>query len=182
MNDTVYAALARMPARQLHLLAAGIVAIAAMGTWTLAVRAPWMTLRTVQARLVATPAAPASAAAAPRAAAPALTQLERAAAARAAGPDSALGLIGAIDASARRHGVAVTAAQPLPVRTVAGLRELPLDVQASGTYAALQAWLAAIERDLPAAALGQVDLQPGTAANRREAKVHVALYLPAVQP
>lgn len=181
MNEALHAALARMPVRQLRLLAAGVVAIVAMATWALAVRAPWMALRTVQARLVATPAAPPASAPTPQVAAPALTQLERAAAARAAGPDSVLGLIGAIDASARRHGVAVTAAQPLPVRTVAGLRELPLDVQASGTYAALQAWLAAIERELPAAALGQIDLRPGVAVNQREARVHVALYLPAAQ-
>ena len=111
MNDALYAALARMPARQLRLLAAGVVAIAAMGTWTLAVRAPWMTLRAAQVRLAATPATPAASTATLRAPASALTQLERA-----------------------------------------------------------------------AAALGQIDLKPGLAANGREAKVHVALYLPAVQP
>jgi len=179
MSDQLYSTLARMPARQLRLMAGGVLAIALMATWALALRAPWQALRAAQTRLAA--AAPVIATVPTPVPVPAANASDRAAA-RPAGPTTVLALIGALDASARRNGVAVTATAPLPIRVVAGLSEVPLDVQASGTYAALQAWLADIGREVPTAAVGRIDLLPGSAPDRRAARVHVALYLAAVQP
>lgn len=177
MSDQLYSTLARMPARQLRLLAGGVLAVALMATWALALRAPWQALSAAQTRLAAAPPVTATAPVpVPMAKAP-----DRAVA-RPTGPTTVLALIGALDASARRNGVAVTATAPLPIRVVAGLSEVPLDVQASGTYAALQAWLADIGREVPTAAVGRIDLLPGSAPDKRAARVHVALYLAAVQP
>jgi type II secretory pathway component PulM len=163
-------ALAALPARQLNLLAIGIVVIAAALAWTLAIRAPLAAMRLQQAQLASlrgsaagtgvTPvaaAAPADLGAVPAAPAP-------------------LDLIAAVSASARDAGLVVAGAVPGPERSVAGLRQQTLDIQASGGYGAILGWLDDIEARQPAVGFTQLSLRPAPEEPRRLLQLQLGAY------
>lgn len=169
MTPSLQKALAAMPARQLNLIAIGIVAIAAALAWTLAIRAPLAGLRQQKARLAVLEA-----------------DRLRAGALRgsAAGPDAApplpaapapLELVAAVSASAHDAGLAVAAATPGAERDVAGLRQRSLQLEASGSYAAILDWLAAIESRQPAVAVTRLTLRAQD-DGRRQVQLQLGAY------
>lgn len=179
------AVLARMPARQLHLLLGGVLAIAAALLWTFAVRAPLAQLRLQHAerdRMALVAADPAQLARQLAALTSALATLETTVAAHggaAAGADGGqlqLRLIGMAERACARHGVQLRGAMPGPARTVAGFTEVSIDVEAVGSYPALIAWMTDIEA---AGALSVVsfDLAAGDGGGGRLVKTRLAAYV-----
>jgi type II secretory pathway component PulM len=169
MTPALQRSLAALPARQLNLLAIGIVAIAAALAWTLAIRAPLATLRLQQARVAALDASR------PLAPAPALSAPGAPAQAPLAAP-TPLDLIAAVSASARDAGLAVGAAAPGPERTIAGLRQQTLDIEASGSYGALVDWMAGIEKNQPTVGITRLSLRPAQEAGRRQAQLQLGIH------
>lgn len=187
------ASLARMPARQLHLLLGGGLAIVAALLWTFAVRAPLAQLRVQQAeraRLAQVASDPALLARQLAAASASVAALEAALAGSqgAVGADQAqlqLRLIGALDRASSRHGVLLRGAVPGPAREVAGFQEVAVDVEAVGSYPALLSWMTEIDGGDaaagagagPSAAIVSFDLGAGDNAGARTVKIRLAAYL-----
>jgi type II secretory pathway component PulM len=171
MKPTFTHTLAAMPARQLNMLAIGIVAIAVALAWTLALRAPLTALRLQQVRLAGLSAAAAGTGAAPQAAAVSAAALQPPPAAPAP-----LDLIAAVSASARAAGLAVGSAVPGPERSVAGLRQQTLDIEASGDYSAILAWLDDIEARQGAVGITHLELRPAPDEPRRQVQLQLATY------
>jgi len=163
-------ALAALPARQLNLLAIGIVAIAAALAWTLAIRAPLAAMRLQQAQLNSLRSSAAGAGVAPLAAA---APADLGAVPAAPAP---LDLIAAVSASARDAGLVVAGAVPGPERSVAGLRQQTLDIQASGGYGAILGWLDDIEARQPAVGFTQLSLRPAPEEPRRLLQLQLGAY------
>jgi len=175
MTPALKQALAAMPARQLNLIAVGVVAIAAMLIWTLAIRAPLAALRLQQvqlASLVAAQGGPAAARATGAAAElPAMPV-----------PPAPLALIAAVSASARDAGLAVGGAVPGPERAVAGLRQQTLDIDASGSYGAILGWLHDIETHQPAVGITRIGLRAAPDEPRRLVQLQLGAYAAEGKP
>ena len=169
MTPSLRQALAAMPARQLNLVAIGAVAIAAALMWTLAIRAPLAALRQQQVRLAALQAAQAHAPAPlPAGAAAALPPLPSA--------PAPLALIAAAGAAARTAGLTVGGAVPGPERSIAGLREQTLDIEASGSYGAILEWLDGIETHQPAVGIVRLNLHAAQEEPRRVVQLQLGAY------
>ena len=179
MTPSLRHALAAMPARQLNLVAIGAVAIVAALMWTLAIRAPLAALRQQQIRLVSLHAAQANAPLPPPAGLPPTGS-------PAAGPATALpplpaapaplALIAAAGASARAAGLTVGGAVPGPERSIAGLRQQTLDIEASGSYGAILEWLDGIEARQPAVGIVRLNLRPAPDEPRRLVQLQLGAY------
>lgn len=172
MNQALQQSLAAMPARQLNLIAAGLIAIAAALAWTLAIRAPLAALRIQQVQLAAL------AAANPGNAAPPASLTAAPAAAPAPAP---LDLIAAVSASAHANGVTVGSATPGVERSVAGMHLQTLDLEASGSYAAILGWLGAIEADQAAVGFTRLSLRPAQ-DEARTIQLQLGTYAQEVKP
>lgn len=173
MTPSLRQALAALPARQLNLVAIGAVAIVAALMWTLAIRAPLAALRQQQIRLVSLrPAqanAPAPLPAAPAAGSPAaLPPLPVA--------PAPLALIAAAGASARAAGLTVGGAVPGAERSIAGLRQQTLDIEASGSYGAILEWLDRIEAGQPAVGIVRLNLRAAPEEARRLVQLQLGAY------
>lgn len=170
MTPSLQKALAGMPARQLNLIAVGAVLIAAALAWTVALRAPLAELRRQQARLAALELDHAREAARrlPAAGADALPPLPLA--------PAPLELVAAVSGSANEAGLAVATATPGAERSVAGLRQRSLDLEASGSYAAILDWLAAIEARQPAVAVTRLELRPAQDGEHRTVLLQLGAY------
>jgi hypothetical protein len=193
MTPSLRHALAAMPARQLNLVAIGAVAIVAALMWTLAIRAPLAALRQQQIRLVSLHAAQANAlpppTGLPATGLPATgsppTGLP-ATGSPAAGPATALpplpaapaplALIAAAGASARAAGLTVGGAVPGLERSIAGLRQQTLDIEASGSYGAILEWLDGIEARQPAVGIVRLNLRPAPDEPRRLVQLQLGAY------
>jgi len=169
-------ALAALPARQLNLLAIGIVAIAAALAWTLAIRAPLAALRLQQAQLTSLRGSAAVASMAPVAAPVAAIAPADPGAAPAPAAPAPLDLIAAVSASARDAGLVVAGAVPGPERSVAGLRQQTLDIQASGGYGAILGWLDDIEARQPAVGIIRLELRAAPEEPRRLLQLQLGAY------
>lgn len=176
MTPALKQALAAMPARQLNLVAAGVVAIAAMLMWTLAIRAPLAALRLQRVQLASLVAA--------RGAPPAMNGGSSAAAALPPMPaaPAPLALIGAVSASARDAGLAVGGAVPGPERAVAGLRQQTLDIDASGSYGAILGWVDDIETRQPAVGITRIALRAAPDEPRRLVQLQLGAYAAEGKP
>ncbi|TWI69760.1 type II secretion system (T2SS) protein M subtype b [Pseudoduganella lurida] len=173
MNARWKTALAALPARQLNLLVAGAIAIAAALAWTVALRAPLANFKAQRATLVTLQATAAATAAQPRLAP--LAAGAAAAAAPAAAPDP-LALIGAVSRSAALAGVGVSSAAQGAEQTAGGLHLQVLDIAATGSYAGIQAWLEDIEHSQPAVGILQLELRPDETGQHRHVKLQLAIY------
>ena len=187
----ITAALARMPSRQLHMVLAGVLAIAAALAWTFVVRAPLAQVRLQQAeraRMAQAAGDPVLRSQLLSAAAARVALLETAVAGEgAASLDQAqlqLRLIGLADRASARHGVLLRGAVPGPARAVAGFQEVSVDIDAAGDYRALLAWMAEIDGPSPSngaaqprAAIVAFDLGAGENAGARSVKLRLAAYL-----
>jgi Tfp pilus assembly protein PilO len=183
MTPALNDALARMPARQLRLIMGGLLAVMAAVVWTLLLRQPVATLRlqaAERARLELVERNPA-------AQQKELAALERASqqmiarlappAARASTQQFQSALIGELDLAAARHGVRLAGATPGQVRTVARMREVPFDLEASGSYQALLEWMAEIERSQANLAILRFELRPADTTGLLAMKIRVSAYL-----
>jgi type II secretory pathway component PulM len=173
MTPSLRQALAALPARQLNLVAIGAVAIVAALMWTLAIRAPLAALRQQQVRLVALRAAQANApaplpAGSPAAGSAALPPLPAA--------PAPLALIAAAGASARAAGLTVGGAVPGAERSIAGLRQQTLDIEASGSYGAILDWLDGIEARQPAVGIVRLNLRAAPEEARRLVQLQLGAY------
>ena len=189
MNPDWIRKAAALPARQLHLAGAGLLLIAGAALWFYALRAPLTALRAVRAEQ----AQLAQAAGDPRLLAAQLAQL--AADSRqleqrlGAGPGPASGqasaqtsaqaqvrLVGSLGALAREQGVTVHGVAPAPDEMALGFVRLGFDVDASGPYGALLAWMNAIERSQPNLSIAGFDMRTGTAPGQVTIRIRIAAY------
>jgi len=193
MNPDWIRKAAALPARQLHLAGAGLLLIVGAALWFYALRAPLTALRAVRAEQ----AQLAQAAGDPRLLAAQLAQL--AADSRqleqrlGAGPGQASGpalaqasaqtsaqaqvrLVGSLGALAREQGVTVHGVAPAPDEMALGFMRLGFDVDASGPYAALLAWMNAIERSQPNLSIAGFDMRTGTAPGQVAIRIRIAAY------
>ena len=183
MTPSLRQALAALPARQLNLVAIGAVAIVAALMWTLAIRAPLAALRQQQVRLVALRAAQANApaplpAGSPAAGSPAAGSPAAGSAAFPPLPaaPAPLALIAAAGASARAAGLTVGGAVPGAERSIAGLRQQTLDIEASGSYGAILEWLDGIEARQPAVGIVRLNLRAAPEEARRLVQLQLGAY------
>jgi len=176
MTPSLRQALAALPARQLNLVAIGAVAIVATLMWTLAIRAPLAALRQQQIRLVSLHAAQANAPL------PLPLPLPAAGSATALPPlptaPAPLALIAAAGASARAAGLTVGGAVPGAQRSIAGLRQQTLDIEASGSYGAILEWLDGIEARQPAVGIVRLNLRAAPEEARRLVQLQLGAYEP----
>jgi hypothetical protein len=70
----------------------------------------------------------------------------------------------------------VAGAVPGPERSVAGLRQQTLDIQASGGYGAILGWLDDIEARQPAVGFTQLSLRPAPEEPRRLLQLQLGAY------
>jgi len=193
MNPDWIRKAAALPARQLHLAGAGLLLIAGAALWFYALRAPLTALRAVRAEQ----AQLAQAAGDPRLLAAQLAQLAAdsrqleqrlgAGSGQASGPALAqasaqtsaqaqVRLVGSLGALAREQGVTVHGVAPAPDEMALGFMRLGFDVDASGPYAALLAWMNAIERSQPNLSIAGFDMRTGTAPGQVAIRIRIAAY------
>ena len=177
MTPGLREALAALPARQLNLMAIGAVGVALALAWSVGLRAPLAAhakqrkaLATLEAR--ATASTPPVAAPAPTAASgdPVATPVA------APPPPAPLALIAAVSRSAAHAGVTVSSAAQGAGQQVAGLRLHTVDISASGSYAAILAWLADIEASQPTVGIVRLALSADDADDRRRIALQLAIY------
>lgn len=176
MKPGIGAALAALPPRQLNLMAIGVLLISLALAWSLGLRAPLAAhakqrkaLATLEARaavsITNTPA-PAVSATAPGAVPPVAPPVAPA----------PLALIAAVSRSAAHADVTVSSAAQGARQQVAGLQLHTVDISASGSYAALLAWLADIEASQPTVGIIQLTLSPDDAGDKRRISLQLAIY------
>lgn len=173
MKPPIHEALAALPARQLNLLAIGLVCIALALAWSVGLRGPLAAYRQQSAALAALET---SLAGAPAARPDAAATAGPAPAVTPAPAPAPLALIAAVSASAARAGVAVSAAAQGAQYPLANLQVHLLDITASGNYTAIVDWLADIEASQPAVGVVQLALLPGATAETRTIRLQLAIY------
>lgn len=185
MNPAWIRKAAALPARQLHLVGAGLLLIVAAGLWFYALRAPLTALRAVRAEQSQL----ALAAGDPTLLAAQLAVLDtdsRALAKRlgtgigqaAAQPASQaqVRLVGALGTLAREHGVSLHGVAPAPDEMALSFLRLGFDVDASGPYGALVAWMGAIEHAQPNLAIAGFEMHAGETPGQVSMKIRIASY------
>lgn len=167
--------LAALPARQLNLIVGGVLVIALLLAWTLGLRAPLAAYRQHKTTLATLEAANANA---PVAAPPAATGATVPTIVPTAAPvaPEPLALIAAVSHSASQSGVTVSSAAQGAARTVGGVRLLTVDFAASGSYAAILDWLAAIERLQPTVGINALALEALDDTDTRSATLQLVIY------
>ena len=185
MNPDWIRKAAALPARQLHLAGAGLLLIAGAALWFHALRAPLTALRAVraeQAQLAQAAGDPRLLAAQLAALAADSRELEKR---LGAGPGPAstqasaqaqVRLVGSLGALAREQGVTVHGVAPAPDEMALAFVRLGFDIDASGPYGALLAWMNAIERSQPNLSIAGFDMRTGTAPGQVTIRIRIAAY------
>lgn len=185
MNPAWIRKAAALPARQLHLVGAGLLLVVAAALWFYALRAPLTALRAVRAeaaQLALTAGDPqllSAQLAALDSDNRALAQGLGAGPAASTAPPAAqaqVRLIGSLGALAREHGVSLHGVAPAPDETALSFVRLGVDVDASGPYAALLAWMDAIEHAQPALSVAGFEMHGGAAPGEVAMKIRIAAY------
>lgn len=167
--------LAALPARQLNLIVGGVLVIALLLAWTLGLRAPLAAYRQHKTTLATLEAASVNAPVAAPPAAPGATVPTVAPTVSPVAPEP-LTLIAAVSHSASQSGVTVSSAAQGAARTVGGVRLLTVDIAASGGYAAILDWLAAIERLQPTVGINALALEAHEDSDDRSATLQLVIY------
>jgi Tfp pilus assembly protein PilO len=173
---------AALPARQLHLLGGGVLVITAAALWFYGLRAPLANLRTVRAEQATLEVAAGD----PRLLAAQLAAIDkdtRALAQRAGGlpggpARQAVGLLGEIGTLAQLHGVRLHGTQPAPERQLLSLTQTGFDIDASGSYAALLAWVQAIEQSPAGLSVAGFDMHAAQTPGQVDMKIRIAAFRP----
>ena len=161
--------LVALPARQLNLVVGGVIVIALLLAWTLALRAPLAAYRQHKAALAALEAAgTATQSAAPPSASAAITP--------APAPPEPLALIAAVSHSAAAADVAVLSAAQGTQRTVGGVRLLTVEIVASARYTALLDWIAAIERQQPTVGIHRLTVEAADDTDERAITLQLVIH------
>jgi Tfp pilus assembly protein PilO len=173
----------RLPARQLHLVGAGVLLIAAAALWTYALRAPLAGLRAVraeQARLQAAGGDPRllSAQLAMLGTEAAALQRQLGAAGGAPAGQQLVGLIGRVGTLAAAHHVVLSGVTPAPEEQVITFRQAGFDADATGSYQTLLAWMAAVERSQANLSIARFDMHPAKAPGQIDMKIRIVAYRP----
>ena len=181
MNPAWIRKAAALPARQLHLAGAGLLLIAGAALWFHALRAPLTALRAVRAEQSQL----ALAAGDPTLLAAQLAVLDTDSKALAkrlgSGPaqpasQAQVRLVGALGTLAREHGVSLHGVAPAPDEMALSFLRLGFDVDASGPYGALVAWMGAIERAQPTLAIAGFEMHAGETPGQVSMKIRIASY------
>lgn len=187
MNPAWIAQLVRLPARQLHLLGAGLLLCAGAALWFYALRAPLAGLRALRAEQARLEAARPD----PRPLAAQMAALERdiAALGQRFGPATTgsatqrqVALIGAISRLAATHGVELEDATPATAQPSQVFEQDALDAVAAGPYGALLEWIEAIESAAPTLAITGFEMDAGKTAGQVAIKLRIAAYRPEGTP
>lgn len=183
MNDQLIGRAAALPARQLHLIGAGLLLATAAALWFYGMRAPLVALQLVraeQARLEGV-------AADPRAldAQLAVVDLEASALSRrlgapsgSAAPGQLVELVADVGALARASGVRLRTTTPAPEEQVMAFVQVGIDADATGRYQNLLAWIAALERARPNLSVTAFDMAASTEPGMVEARIRISAYRP----
>jgi len=175
--------MAAMPARQLHLLAGGVLLIVAAALWFYALRAPLAALRAVRAERARLEAGGSD----PRPLAAQLAALDtetRALADRlgAGGTQPAtqqmVGLMRELSTLAQARGVRLRGVTPAPEEQVLAFSQVGFDADVSASYAALLAWIADIERSPAKLSIAGFEMQAGTVPGQVDMKIRIAAFRP----
>jgi hypothetical protein len=168
MNPAFIRKAAALPARQLHLMGAGLLLVAAAALWFYALRAPLAALRVVRAEQAQLNLAGSD----PRLLAAQLALLERDTETLAKGFGDAAAqpaaqvlvqLIDRLGALAQAQGVTLHAVNPAPEETV---------------LAFIQAWMEAIERAQPNLAIAGFEMRPAETPGQVVLKIRIAAFRP----
>jgi len=191
MMDKLIAQATRIPARQLHLLLAGVLLVCAALLWTHALRAPLAALRTAQAertRLENGEPNAALLAAQLKTLDAEVASLSTELGLGVKQPPAAqqlLALSGDISALAAEHHVNLLRADPAASAQTLVFDEIAVDAEASGRYIDLMAWLAAVETARPNVAVLRLDMGSKLDApaddGRVELKARIALFVPRAE-
>jgi len=177
-------ALARMPARQLHLMGVAVLLAAGGALWLGVLQKPLSGLRATYAEQ-ATLAGASADLARLQARASALETLVRVlregfgAAGHADGAGEAeiqLRLVRDLGALAAAGDVALMSIRPTPAQRAMIFVQSGFDIEARGSYAALLAWIEAIERSPSGLAISRFELRATTSAGTLEMRAHIASY------
>lgn len=174
---------AALPVRQLHIAGAGLLLIVVAALWFYGVRAPLTKLRAVRAEH----ATLAQSGGDPRVLAAQLVALQgdseelaRKVGAGAAGPVAPLvvQLIADVSGLAARHQVTLGGASPTAEKTTVVFEQFGIECNASGSYANLLAWMAAIEKSRPNIAIDGFTMQAGDTPGQIDITLRIAAYRP----
>jgi type II secretory pathway component PulM len=182
MNAAWSESLGRLPARQLHLLGAGVLLCVGAVAWLLALRQPLANLRAMHAELARLESRSAD----PRQLAVRLAALDADAAAlsRRLGTGAAplgpqqLTLIATLDTLAAAHGIVLHRVTPAPEQAVLAFAQAGFDAEATGRYGALLDWMAAIEHAAPNLSIASFEMRAGEAPAQVDLKLRVAALRP----
>lgn len=183
MNATLIRKAAALPARQLHLLGAGLLLIVAAGLWFHALRAPLTALRAVraeQAQLALAGSDPRLLAAQLAVLGSDTEALLKRLGEAPAQPSAQLlvRLIGELGALAQAQGVTLHGVNPAPEETVLAFTQAGFDAEVSGSYASLLAWMGALERAQPNLAIAGFDMRAADTPGQVAMKIRIAAFRP----
>lgn len=182
MSAGLFATVARLPVRQLHLLGAGLLLCVGASVWLFALRTPLASLGALEAETARLQGAAAD----PQRLASRLALvnaesahlLQRLGAARPAQGGQQLALADAIGRLAAADGVALRGVTPAPEQPVLTFGQAGFDADASGKYQALLDWMGDIERSAPNLSIAGFDMHSSKEGGVVEMKVRVAAYQP----
>lgn len=186
--STLFARMTRacsaIPARQLHLLGAGLLLIVAAGLWTLLLRTPVAQLRAVHAEQQRLSAGGVD----PQLLAAQLKQLDTdvdAVSARLGVKKShpapaqlLLALVGDTNRLALAHGITVNGVTPMQDGQTMVFDQVGFAVDATGPYSALLAWMAAVEAAQANITIAGFDMQPAKTPGQVTINLRIAAYRP----
>ena len=183
MNPAVLRKAAALPARQLHLMGAGLLLVVAAALWFYALRAPLAALRMVRAEQAQLNLAGSD----PRLLAAQLALLERDTETLAKGFGDAatqpaaqvlVQLIDRLGVLAQAQDLTLRAVNPAPEETVLAFIQAGVDADVSGPYPKLLAWMEAIERAQPNLAIAGFEMRPAEVPGQVILKIRIAAYRP----
>ena len=183
MNPSLIRKAAALPARQLHLMGAGLLLILAAALWFYGLRTPLAALRAVRAEQAQLELAGSD----PRLLAAQLAALDtdtealvKRLGAAPTQPSAQLlvRLVGDLGALAQAHGITLHGVNPAPEETVLSFTQTGFNAEVSGTYAGLLAWMRAIERAQPNLGIAGFEMRPAEAPGRVAMNIRIAAFRP----
>ena len=172
-----------LPARQLHLMGGGLLLVAGAAFWFYGMRAPLAALRTVraeQAQLALAAGNPQLLAAQLAVLATDTGALAKRLGASSAQPPAQLlvGLVGELGALAREKGVTLHGATPAPEEAALGFTRIGFNAEVTGSYAAVLAWMGAIEQARPNLSIAGFEMRRAKTAGQVDLSIRIAAFLP----
>ena len=183
MNAELIRKAAAIPARQLHLMGAGVLLVAAAALWFYGLRTPLAGLRAVRAeqeQLAAVGSDPRLLAAQLAVLGADSEALVKRLGAGPAHPSAQLlvSLMSDLGVLARDNGVLLQGVTPVPEEATLGFTQIGFNAEVTGSYAGLLAWMSAIERSGSNLSIASFDMQAAQTPGRVDMKIRIAAYRP----